>query len=177
MVLSHTDIIYLPDELFSKLYALKELDLSDNNIKSIQDNQFSGNRNLKSLNMARNDIRHIGFNFGTLPYLILLELDGNINLNYLNGTAFNKYSRRANRKLSILQTNIACDCSLRWAFKSRVKLQLESEYCDRVRSLKYFNRKTVKCVIFGETICKDYIKIAKKYCKLGSTIYYIFVSD
>ena len=148
------------------------MDLSKNKITTIFRKQFSANKLLEFLNIERNMLTEVEFDFGSLPLLGAINLDDNLPLRSLDGSAFEKYATNqneaGNRTLSVEGSGVACDCSLKWAWYSQVVIELVGGKCDPLLSINAFKLSNISCVLSQESDCTESIQGAKDHCILGN---------
>ncbi|XP_015914470.1 protein toll-like [Parasteatoda tepidariorum] len=78
LYLTHNQLQFLPDHIFSSSYSLRKLDLSSNNLTEINRRHFQKLKNLTSLNISRNKLVCISPNtFSDLNHLRTLNLSHN----------------------------------------------------------------------------------------------------
>ncbi|XP_017780514.1 PREDICTED: adhesion G protein-coupled receptor A3 [Nicrophorus vespilloides] len=134
--------------------ALQKLDLSRNQLTTLQNNQFSEIPNLHRLDLSGNSIKHIDtLAFANLKHLERLKLNQNQITSIEKGT-FNPFMKL--KQLDISNNPLKCDCALLWlldwADKLSVKL-MSNPKCETPQT--FYGKPLRKLKVGVEIHCKS----------------------
>ena len=138
--LSENRIEELPSAVFKNLFALKNLCVSKNQIKTIAHDAFIGLTSLETLDLKENEISSLsGNNLMNMKFLLNLHLDFNalgylekdvfastpnltsLTLSYNQLVGFNSSTfdplRSSLKSLDIAGNNLVCNCAINWLVK------------------------------------------------------------
>ncbi|XP_021700792.1 uncharacterized protein LOC5570717 [Aedes aegypti] len=178
--LKHSRVKYVHREAFTNLKILIEVDLSENEIESLDKQTFAGNNRLRIIYLYSNPLKHlVSDQFPVLPYLRNIDLH-NCQLNSIAETAFSNlellefldltknqleylphyvFNHMKNLKTLLLEENPwNCDCHLRdfrgWYLNN--SLNRRSLQCHRPFSLKGSTWESVETDQFG---CVPHVEV------------------
>ncbi|CAI5455769.1 unnamed protein product [Caenorhabditis angaria] len=174
------------------LTALVKLDLSNNQISSIEDGSLANLKNLKDLNLSNNKLRHFSssflgrssllevlvlrsnhltcintFTFANLTHLQFLSLAQN-NIQCLTAKAFEGMNEL--RSIQISGNDIPCDCRIspivEWLQANSTR-SLDTDQCPNSASasISQLNLSNLKCSDHSNEMCSE----SGDYCPLGCT--------
>ena len=113
--LSHNNITSLNPNQFASLHNLTVIRLHHNYIETIEADIFRYNLKLSTIVLSYNNINSFKFNVSNLDNLTLLDMSNN-GMTSLDETIFSTYLLRG-QYLMIFNNSFSCDCSMNWITK------------------------------------------------------------
>uniref|UniRef100_A0A182N194 Ig-like domain-containing protein n=1 Tax=Anopheles dirus TaxID=7168 RepID=A0A182N194_9DIPT len=194
--LKHSRVRYLHREAFKNLKILVEVDLSANEIETLDKQTFAGNNRLRIINLYDNPLKMlVAEQFPVLPYLRNIDLHG-CQLRYVAETAFSNldllelldlsknrleslphhvFNHMRNLKTLVLEENWwNCDCHLRdfrgWYLESA--LNRRSLHCQRPAALQGLSWEYLTTEQFGCMPTVDVYRDEYELEDLGTNVTY-----
>ena len=142
---------------------LQSINVSNNNLTSIDFDLFKFNTKLKFITLAYNYIKDFNLNLTYLNVLKYLDIENN-NIKTFQEHMLISYLNKEKTSIHIDNNNISCDCSMNWmrqsAFIGKISITLKNK-C----TLNVHKNVRVRCFIYKDA-CGDTI-INEKLCILG----------